>query len=209
MLPGKRTPYTNTHEAEPFAMDAVTLAAAAAAIRRGGIVAYPTEGVWGLGCDPANEDAVRRILALKERRAEEGLILLAASEAQLAAFAAPFTPAMARRILPTWPGPVTWIVPAAENCPGWLTGGRQTIAVRVSAHPAARALARAAGTALVSTSANRHGGSPARDAEAVRALFGDRLDALLEAPLGDRGGPTEIRDAASGRLLRPAREAET
>ncbi len=190
-------------------MDAVTLAAAAAAIRSGGVVAYPTEGVWGLGCDPMNEIAVRRILALKKRRVEEGLILLAASEAQLASFITPFTPETAKRILPTWPGPVTWIVPAAENCPAWLTGGRATLAVRVSAHPPARALARAAGTALVSTSANRRGEPAARDADAVRALFGDALDAVLVSPLGNQSGATEIRDAANGRVLRPAQEVNS
>ncbi|MGH8427198.1 MAG: L-threonylcarbamoyladenylate synthase [Gammaproteobacteria bacterium] len=188
-------------------MDAVSLAAAAAAIRRGGIVAYPTEGVFGLGCNPRNKAAVKRILGLKGRDVEKGLILLAANEAQLAPFIAPFEPDVARRILPTWPGPVTWIVPVAKDCPVWLTGGRPTLAVRVSAHPPARALARAADTALVSTSANMSGAAPAYSVEDVRALFGDELDALLEGEIGNLPGPTEIRDAATGRVLRPAPQA--
>lgn len=179
------------------------IARAADAIRAGGVVAYPTEGVWGLGCDPLNAAAVKRILTLKHRRPEQGLILLAAEEAQLAPFITPFPPEMAKRIRPTWPGPVTWIVPAAAGCPDWLTGGRTTLAVRVSTHPPARELARAAGSAIVSTSANRHDEAPATDAESLRALFGDEIDAILDAPLGGLGGASEIRDARSGHVLRP------
>lgn len=182
--------------------------AAAAAVRAGGIVAYPTEGVWGLGCDPRNRAAVERILELKGRPADKGLILLAASEDQLAPFVEPFAPAVAARIRPSWPGPVTWIVAAAGDCPEWLTGARSTLAVRVTAHPCAAALARAAGTALVSTSANVSGGRPARSAVEVRRLFGKALDAVLEGELGDLAGPTEIRDSASGIMLRaPAEKA--
>ncbi|MDN5864065.1 MAG: Sua5/YciO/YrdC/YwlC family protein [Gammaproteobacteria bacterium] len=176
----------------------------AAAIRAGGVIAYPTEGVWGLGCDPENETAVERILSLKGRRREQGLVLLAANEAQLAPFIKPLPAAMARRIRAAWPGPVTWIVPAADGCPDWLTGGRNTLAVRVSAHPPARDLALAAGTALVSTSANRHDEKPARDVPSLRALFGNALDAVLEAPLGDAAGPSEIRNAETGKVLRAA-----
>lgn len=191
-------------EVQTIPVEAVALAAAAAAIRHGGIVAYPTEGVFGLGCDPRNEAAVQCILALKERDAAKGLILLAASEVQLAPYIAPFTDEIAARILPTWPGPVTWIVPAKQDCPAWLTGNRSTLAVRVSGHPPARALARAADTALVSTSANPGGGEPARDAQTVRALFGEALAAVLEGEVGDLAGPTEIREATTGQVLRPA-----
>ncbi|MGH8274707.1 MAG: L-threonylcarbamoyladenylate synthase, partial [Gammaproteobacteria bacterium] len=123
---------------------------------------------------------------------------------QLAHYVAPFPPEMASRIRASWPGPVTWLVPAGNDCPDWLTGGRTTLAVRVSAHPPSRDLARAAGTAIVSTSANRHGEVPARDAEGVRALFGDEVDAILDAPLGGLAGASEIRDARTGRVLRPA-----
>jgi len=180
-----------------------TLADAAAAIRAGGIVAYPTEGVWGLGCDPANEDAVERLIALKGRDAGKGLILLAAEEGQLTPWIEPFNPAMANRVRGTWPGPVTWIVPARADCPGRLTGGRPTLAVRITAHPPARALCVAAGTALVSTSANPSGHPPLADAGALRETFGSELAAILEGPLGGLHGPTEIRDLRTGRILRP------
>lgn len=185
------------------------LADAAAAIRAGGIVAYPTEGVWGLGCDPANEEAVERLIALKGRDAGKGLILLAAEEGQLAPWIAPFNPAMANRVRGTWPGPVTWIVPARADCPGRLTGGRATLAVRITAHPPARALCVAAGTALVSTSANPSGHPPLAGAKDLRETFGSALDAILEGPLGGLGGPTEIRDLQTGRILRPGPAQDT
>lgn len=184
----------------------MSAAEAAAFVRAGAVVAYPTEGVWGLGCDPRNRAAVERILELKGRPTDKGLILLAASETQLAPFVAPFTPEIAARVRPTWPGPVTWIVAAAKDCPEWLTGGRATIAVRVTTHPVAAELARAAGTALVSTSANLSDDLPARSAVEVRRLFGKALDAVVEGALGDCAGPTEIRDAASGRILRARTE---
>jgi len=179
------------------------LADAAAAIRAGGIVAYPTEGVWGLGCDPANRDAVERLLVLKGRDVTKGLILLAAEENQLAPWVEPFNPAMADRVRGTWPGPVTWIVPARADCPAWLTGGRSTVAVRITAHPPARALCVAAGSALVSTSANLSGQEPLAGSEALRKTFGSTLSAILEGPLGGLQGPTEIRDLQTGHILRP------
>lgn len=178
------------------------ICAAAAAIRAGDIVAYPTEGVWGLGCDPANESAVRRLCQLKERAPEKGLILLAATLSQLQRWIAPMPTEVQNRIARTWPGPITWVVPAGADCPPWLTGGRETIAVRVSAHPTARDLAAAAGTAIVSTSANLTGEPPLRTAEAVRNRFGDMLAVIIDAPLGGLEAPTEIRDAATGRVLR-------
>lgn len=180
-----------------------SVADTAAAIRAGGIVAYPTEGVWGLGCDPANQAAVERLVALKGRDAAKGLILLAAEEDQLAPWIAPFNPAMANRVRGTWPGPVTWIVPAGAGCPAWLTGGRPTIAVRITAHPPARALCVAAGTALVSTSANPSGQPPLAGPGELCQAFGTALDAILAGPLGDLRGPTEIRDLQTGRILRP------
>jgi L-threonylcarbamoyladenylate synthase len=181
-----------------------TLAAAVAAIRAGGIVAYPTEGVWGLGCDPANEDAVRRLPSLKQRPIEKGLILLAADEAQLTLWMAPLNPALAKRLRAMWPGPVTWIVPCRNDCPGWLTGNRDTLAVRVTAHPPARALCAAAGMALTSTSANPSGSMPLTTPAAVREAFGPAIGAVLDGPLGGLNGPTEIRDAHTGHILRPA-----
>lgn len=168
----------------------------------GGVLAYPTEAVFGLGCDPWFGPAVARILALKGRSAAKGLILIAAEWAQVAPLLAPMDEAARERVRATWPGPVTWVCPAAPDLPASLTGGRDTLAVRVTAHPLAAALCRACAGPLVSTSANRSGHRPCRSALEVRLRLGRDVDWILSGALGDLGGPTEIRDAASGALLR-------
>lgn len=179
-----------------------SLDAALSALRRGGVVAYPTEGVYGLGCDPRDAAAVARLLALKGRPPTVGLILIASEFNQLAPWLAPLDRALEARAAATWPGPVTWVWPAAAAVDPALTGGRRTLAVRVTAHPAAKALCHEFGNPLVSTSANRHGEPPARTAAEVRAAFGDALDAVVDAPCGDLAGPTSIRDALTGEVLR-------
>ena len=177
--------------------------AALAALRRGGVVAYPTEGVFGLGCDPRDAAAVARLLALKGRPASVGLILIAAEFSQLAPLLAPLDPKLEARAAATWPGPVTWVWPVATGVDRGLTGGRDTLAVRVTAHPVAAALCHAFGGALVSTSANRHGAAPALTAAEVERDFGTALDAVINAPCGGRDKPTELRDVLTGTVLRP------
>ena len=178
------------------------LDAAVRALRAGGVIAYPTEAVYGLGCDPRDAAALERILALKGRPADMGVIVIASAFTQLAPFLAPLAPELEARAAASWPGPVTWIWPCSAGLPRLLTGGRDTLAVRVTAHPGAAALCHAFGGALVSTSANRHGQPPARDAAAVRAAFGDALDAVVDGPCGGLARPTEIRDARTGAVLR-------
>ena len=116
-------------------MNEVDADSAAALIRRGGVIAYPTEGVWGLGCDPRNEAAVMRILAIKQREVEKGLILIAADEAQLAPFVSmeALGDEQRKAVRASWPGAATWIVPASSTAPRWITGKHDGIAVRVSA----------------------------------------------------------------------------
>jgi len=178
----------------------VKIRRAADAIRAGGIVAYPTEAVYGLGCDPDDADVVRRILALKRRPESAGVILIAANLAQLSGWIAP-TGVEADR-LATGDEGVTWVVTAAATAPDWVTGGRDTIAVRITRYPVAAALCRAAGMPIVSTSANRRGKSPARDALSVRLALGAEVDYVLSAPTGGKGKPSEIRDARTGTILR-------
>lgn len=183
-------------------MDPSDLEQAVAVIRSGGLVAYPTEAVFGLGCDPRNQDAVMRLLALKERDVSEGLILIAAELGQLAEFIQPYGAEQSARILPTWPGPVTWVVAATAATPPWIRGDHANVAVRVTAHPIAAALCRAAGTALVSTSANLHGAAPARSQRDVQLTLGARVDHIVAGDCGEQERPTEIRDAATGAVLR-------
>jgi L-threonylcarbamoyladenylate synthase len=180
------------------------LAAAVESLRAGGVVAYPTEAVWGLGCDPRNEQAFRRLFALKERPPTQGVLLIAGDFEHVMSyidFAA--TPAAAiDRARATWPGPHTWIFPRSLHIPGWIAGSHAGIALRVTAHPIAASLCRAFGGALVSTSANRHGEAPALSAADAKRMFSDELDAILNGEIGGLERPTPIRDAISGALVR-------
>jgi len=171
-------------------------------LRHGGVVAYPTEAVYGLGCDPLDEDAVLRILALKERPVTKGVILIAANFAQLRPFVRPLPPAQMGPVIASWPGPHTWLLPASPDTPEWLTGDHDTLAVRVTAHPLAAALCRELGSPLVSTSANRTGRPPARSALQVHLRLGDAVDDILGGSVGGLDAPTPIRDARSGALVR-------
>ncbi len=175
---------------------------AAKQLREGKILAYPTEAVWGLGCDPRNGRAVAGLLALKGRLVSKGLILLAADFGQIEPFLDVKSPQMKSKLLASWPGPVTWIVPCAPDTPAWLHGNRDTLAVRVTAHPVAAALCRAFGGAIVSTSANPSGAPPARTQLKARCYFpGSRLD-FLPGAVGGQDQPTAIFDARSGVKLR-------
>lgn len=174
---------------------------AARRLREGAILAYPTEGVYGLGCDPRNRAAVERILTLKQRPAAKGLILVAADLSQLLDFVRPLDRERMRRIEASWPGPNTWLLPARETVPRWLRGDHPTLAVRVTAHTLAAALCRTFGGPLVSTSANLSGRPPARAPLEVR-LRCPGVDRVIHGPLGGRSGPSVIRDGATGRVIR-------
>jgi len=171
-------------------------------LQQGGVIAYPTEAVYGLGCDPNNHQAVERLLAIKQRSQDKGLILIAAEFQQLAPFLAEIDMALKEKILATWPGPITWLWPANPAVSSLLRGKHDTIAVRVTAHPVAAELCRVFGGALISTSANLSGKSPARTAEEVQAQFKHQLDYVLKGKVGGRAKPSEIRDALSGEVLR-------
>ncbi len=183
-------------------MNRWAIRAAARAIRAGGVVACPTEAVFGLSCDPGNLSAVRRLLALKQRPATKGLILIAADLAQLEPWLAPLSDEQRERMLAGWPGPITWVAPARKDVPACLSGGRDSLAVRVTDHPLAAALCRAFGGALVSSSANRNQRRAARSPLEVRLRLGDNPDYILPGRTGGRDRPTEIHDLHSGRRLR-------
>lgn len=170
-------------------------------LRNGGLIAYPTESCFGLGCDPRNRTAVKRLLRLKRRPQAKGLILIASELRQLKPYIAALTPAQRQQVDATWPGPHTWLVPASARCPVWLTGSHRSIAVRVTAHPLAARLCREIKMALVSTSANRSGGKPAKTWRECRRLFGAEVK-VLPGRIGKRRKPSTIQDLASGRVIR-------
>jgi L-threonylcarbamoyladenylate synthase len=168
----------------------------------GGVIACPTESVWGLSCDPHNVWAVERLLTLKGRSPSKGLILVAADEQQLEFLFADLEPDQRRVMSESWPGPSTWLVPHRGRVAAWIHGAHETVAVRVSDHPVVAALCRAWRGPLVSTSANPAGCRPPRAGFQVRRYFGDLLDYILPGAVGDSAGPTQIRDLASGRIIR-------
>ena len=176
--------------------------AAAALLREGGVLAYPTEGVYGLGCDPDNREAFDRIFAMKRRPPEQGVLLIAADFGQVRDWIGGAPESAFARADAIWPGAHTFIFPRSSRVPEWVAGGHAGIALRVTAHAPSAALCRAFGGPIVSTSANRHGEPPARSAADIRAIFGNEADGVLDAPLGGLHKPTPITDAVSGAIIR-------
>jgi L-threonylcarbamoyladenylate synthase len=171
-------------------------------LANGGVIAYPTEGVYGIGCLPENQATVLRLLAIKRRAANKGLILIASALNQLETLIVLPEGERLVEIKSSWPGPVTWILPAQHGLPSWLLGPNDTLAVRVTDHPIAARLCTRLGSPLISTSANRAGRPPPTSAMQVRRNLGKQLDDVLVGPLGSLKRPTTIRDALTGRQLR-------
>lgn len=173
------------------------------ALRDEQVIAYPTEAVFGLGCDPDSQKAVAALHTLKQRSEDRGLILVAADYQQLLPYVddTRLTSAQRSNVLARWPGPTTWILPISLTTPRWLTGRFDMLAVRVSAHPLVRQLCRAFGKPITSTSANLSGSLPARSLQAVRSQFGVKLP-ILPGEVGGQMNPSEILDALTHQCIR-------
>lgn len=171
-------------------------------VRNGGILAYPTEAVFGLGCDPHNLSAVQRLLGMKQRPANKGLILLAANINQLIDFVPPLDDDLMARVMPTWPGPVTWLLPVRDEVSPLVRGNHRTIAVRISAHPVCQLLCQRLGHPLISTSANLTGHPEAKNPTQIEMQLGQQIDLILDKPLGSQERPSEIRNAITNEILR-------
>jgi len=172
---------------------------ATTAVRAGGVIAYPTEAVWGLGCDPNHDAAIARILELKQRPWQKGVLLVASSLEQLHDWILPLSAADLNTVWSSWPGPVTWVLPCQPWVSPLIRGEHQTVAVRISNHPLVRTLCNEVGP-LVSTSANPAGVEPARSSLRVHQYFGAELDYVLPGQLGGRQQPSEIRTLEGQRL---------
>ncbi|MFL2840813.1 MAG: L-threonylcarbamoyladenylate synthase [Pseudohongiellaceae bacterium] len=183
-------------------IDILELTAAAAHIKQGGIIAYPTEGVWGLGCDPFNEESVRKILDLKGRQADKGLVLVAANLDQIKPLLQPLSQSARDLLESSCPGPDTWLIPDADQTiPSWIKGNYATVAVRVSKHPLVKSLCERVGL-LVSTSANPSGSEPALSQEQVELYFEDKNVGIVPGKLGGQHKPSKIRDLLSKEIVR-------
>jgi L-threonylcarbamoyladenylate synthase len=177
-------------------------AAAVEQLRAGQVIAYPTEAVYGLGCDPFNESAVRKLLTLKGRPESAGLVLIASGFSQLLPWIAETDKTLLDKAMQSWPGPVTWLFPRAAGVPDYVAGEHDTVAVRITAHEPSRVLCEAFGSALISSSANHTAARPARSVAEVEDYFGSKLAGTLAGPLGDAEKPSEIRDLVSGNIIR-------
>ncbi len=173
----------------------------AAHLKCGGLIAYPTESCYGLGCDPDNRNAVQRILKLKQRPQRKGLILIASDYRQVARYLQLLTPTEQTRLQNDGAQAVTYLIPVKPSCPRWLRGGHDTLAVRLTAHAFAKQLCRGAGSALVSTSANRSGQRPAKNRAECQRLFGKNVW-VLSGRIGKRKQPSTIRAWVGGRIVR-------
>lgn len=173
------------------------------ALKQQQVIAYPTEAVFGLGCDPDSEVAVNKLLELKQRPWEKGLILIADNYEQLKNYVddSKLNEQQRQAMFATWPGPVTWVIPAKKTTPKWLTGQFDTLAVRVTNHELVKELCSEYGKPIVSTSANLSGLEPCRTTEEVITQFKETIP-VLDGAVGGRLNPSEIRDALTGQLYR-------
>lgn len=176
-------------------------------LQQGGVIAYPTEAVYGLGCDPKNLSAVKRILEIKQRKKEKGLILVAANFKQLKPYLLPLEKDIEKKILDSWKnqnGAITWLVPAKKEVSGYLKGQFDTLAVRVSNHPVVKELCEIFNGAIVSTSANIATQESARKAEQVKQIFGNKINFIIEGETNVNAQSSEIRDALTNKIIRTA-----
>ena len=178
-----------------------SLALASRHIHAGGIIAYPTESVIGLGCDPLNENAVNKILSLKNRSVDKGLILISGHLEQLLPFIN-ITEKQFEKLNKTRSKPLTWLVEASPLTPLWITGRHQKVAIRITEHQLARQLCQVTGYPLVSTSANASGHQPAKTLLRTRQYFSDHIDFYLPGNIDGFNKPSEIRDLDSDLIIR-------
>lgn len=171
-------------------------------LAQGGVIACPTEAVWGLSCDPDNPAAVERLLSLKNRPVDKGLILVAAHIDQFGDLLDDLSDAQMARLALSWPGPTTWLVPHRGRVPAWVHGDHDTVAIRVSAHRNLVELCQLWGAPLISTSANPGGSQPAKQRYQVQRYFGDELDAILPGVVGGAARPSIIRDLVRDEIVR-------
>jgi len=167
------------------------------------VIAYPTEAVWGLGCDPENRSAVERILAIKQRPMEKGLLLVAANIGQLKPLLSSLAEDKRLLLQSSWPGPITWLIPDPDNLfPSWIKGKHKSVAIRVSAHPVVRELCESFGRPIVSTSANRTGNTEIRSRLTLEKQLGHSIDFIVSGELGRGSKTSEIRDLVTEKRVR-------
>ncbi len=171
-------------------------------LKVGKVIAYPTEALYGLGCDLFNEAACNSLLQLKQRDVDKGLMLFVAAWQHIKPFVKAVSPQRFKIILESWPGPYTWIFRRVSVISDWISGAYNTVAVRMTHHPVARQFCKQHGKPIVSTSANLSGQQPAKIGEEVCAQFWDAINYIVPGSLVELTQPTEIRDAETHKFIR-------
>lgn len=171
-----------------------------AILKGGGIIAYPTESCYGLGCDPDNEQAVMKIITLKKRAVDQGVIIIGANLDSLKPYCDTLKAPDIKKIAKTWPGPTTWLVPSSTHY--WLRGKHPTLAMRVPDHVGAREICTHFGKPIVSTSANPHHFASAKTADAVYDYFNASVDLIVPGKIGKRQTPSTIIDLKTQKTIR-------
>jgi L-threonylcarbamoyladenylate synthase len=177
---------TDVLRIDPTNPDAALIARAAECLRAGGLVAFPTETVYGLGAHALDRRAVQRVFAAKERPANDPLIVHVAAIDDIAPLVVEIPPVARELAARFWPGPLTMVIPRSERVPDVVTAGLDTVAIRVPSHPIAQALLRCARLPIAAPSANRFSRPSPTRADHVLADLRDRIDLILD------GGPTSV-----------------
>lgn len=180
------------------------LSAEVQALVNGQVIVYPTEAVWGIGCDPMNSEAFQNLLEAKNRPEHKGVILIAKDYSQVLPYIADEKIPMDRRaeIISSWPGAYTWLLPASDKAPSYITGGSELIAVRVTTHPTVRRMCEEFGGAIVSTSANLSGQPTPDSLQGVKDVFGNSVAVYVDEPLGENKSPSKITNGMTGEVIR-------
>ena len=175
---------------------------ATTALVAGSIIAYPTEAVYGLGCNPYDEVACQKLAQLKARQDGAGWICVIGALSHLDFLTDDLPPLIVDQLKCTWPGPTTWVLPASPELPQWLLGPGKTIAVRYSVHPTVQALCEAFEKPIISTSANLKGEPPALNLYDLRRYFDTHeVPVIVEGSLGGAMRPSKILTSC-GQTLR-------
>lgn len=172
-------------------------------LEQGKLLAYPTESVWGLGCDPYNSAAVLRMLQIKDRPVEKGVILVISDVSQIAPLFRSLSAKQQTKITQDHSDPITWLIPDPDNLiPPWIKGDHQTVAIRLSQHPTVQALCREFGKPIVSTSANHSGQTAIKSRIKLFNEFAGKIDFFVAGILGSEKKPSQIRDLLTGEIIR-------
>ncbi len=168
----------------------------------GGVIAYPTEAVFGLGCRADDYQAVVRILDIKKRKEDKGFILVASNLKQIMPWIQKPNKILWDKIQKSWPGHISWAIPASADCPSWITGAHTSVVIRISQHPVVKIICDTLGYPIVSTSANISNQPALNSAIKVRKNIGKHIDLLVPGDIGKAQTPSMIYDAISGKQIR-------